>query len=139
MHSSLQAVGLTAAVSTALAEAGLSANVIAGYFHDHLFVQTESALPAMAALTALTSAEADSGIVSAPAKEEEEEEEEEGNQARNSLLRNPINKIKQDIARTGHPTSIPTTGVRYLTGYLHPSWRLETLLFSNMWRRLVRC
>ena len=55
VHSSLEAVGLTAAVSTALAEAGLSANVIAGYFHDHLFVQAESALPAMAALTAVSS------------------------------------------------------------------------------------
>ena len=54
VHSSLEAVGLTAAVSGALTEANLSANVIAGFFHDHLFVQTESALPAMAALKAVS-------------------------------------------------------------------------------------
>ncbi|EFO29282.1 transporter [Roseibium sp. TrichSKD4] len=38
IHSALEAVGLTAAFSTALGEAGISANVIAGYYHDHIFI-----------------------------------------------------------------------------------------------------
>lgn len=39
VHSSLEAVGLTAAVAGMLANDGIAANVIAGYFHDHIFVQ----------------------------------------------------------------------------------------------------
>ena len=38
VHSALDGVGLTAAVSAALAEAGIACNVVAGYHHDHLFV-----------------------------------------------------------------------------------------------------
>ncbi len=38
VHSALEGVGLTAAVSGALAEAGIACNIVAGYHHDHLFV-----------------------------------------------------------------------------------------------------
>lgn len=37
-HSSLEAVGLTAVLSTRLAGAGISANVVAALHHDHIFV-----------------------------------------------------------------------------------------------------
>ena len=43
VHSSLDAVGLTAAVATKVASYGISANVVAAYYHDHIFVQTEKA------------------------------------------------------------------------------------------------
>jgi hypothetical protein len=50
IHSCLEAVGLTAAVSRKLAEHGISANVIAGYYHDHIFVPKEHAEKAIEAL-----------------------------------------------------------------------------------------
>ncbi|GAA2385053.1 hypothetical protein Cme02nite_65500 [Catellatospora methionotrophica] len=56
VHSALDAVGLTAAVSTALADVGISCNVVAGYFHDHLFVGCADADQAMAVLTGLSTA-----------------------------------------------------------------------------------
>ena len=55
VHSSLAAVGLTAAVSTALAEAQMSANVVAGYFHDHIFVPFNLGQTALACLERLSS------------------------------------------------------------------------------------
>lgn len=47
VHSSLDAVGLTAAFSTALGNAGISANVVAAYYHDHIFVPTDKAEKAL--------------------------------------------------------------------------------------------
>ncbi len=47
VHSSLSATGLTAAFSTALAAAGISCNVVAAYYHDHIFVNTEDTAQAM--------------------------------------------------------------------------------------------
>jgi len=55
VHSSLDAVGLTAAVSAKLASKNISANVIAAYYHDHIFVQSENAEPALSALKELNS------------------------------------------------------------------------------------
>ena len=43
VHSSLEAVGLTAAVAGKLADHGIAANMIAAYFHDHVFVQANLA------------------------------------------------------------------------------------------------
>lgn len=53
VHSDLAAVGLTAAVATALADKGMSCNVIAGAYHDHIFVPTHRATDALKALTDL--------------------------------------------------------------------------------------
>lgn len=53
VRSDLQAVGLTAAFSRALAEAGISCNVFAAACHDHIFVPVERADAAMARLKAL--------------------------------------------------------------------------------------
>ena len=54
VHSSLEAVGLTAAIAGALAEEVISANVVAAYYHDHIFVPKASADRALAVLQALT-------------------------------------------------------------------------------------
>jgi len=53
VRSDLSATGLTAAVSTALADAGIACNVLAAAHHDHLFVPIESADAALAVLRAL--------------------------------------------------------------------------------------
>ena len=51
VHSSLDAVGLTAAISGKLAANGISANIIAAYHHDHVFVQKCNAQSALQLLT----------------------------------------------------------------------------------------
>jgi len=54
IHSSLEAVGLTAAVSKALAADGISANVFAAFYHDHVFVAERDADRAITALENLS-------------------------------------------------------------------------------------
>ena len=54
VHSALDGVGLTAAVSGALAGAGISCNVVAAAFHDHLFVPARSADDALRVLRELS-------------------------------------------------------------------------------------
>ncbi|KRP47718.1 ACT domain-containing protein [Pseudomonas poae] len=53
VHSALEAVGLTAAFASALGRAGISCNVIAGYYHDHLFVGCADAQRALQVLRKL--------------------------------------------------------------------------------------
>lgn len=57
VHSALEAVGLTAAFATALGQAGISCNVIAGFYHDHLFVGRADADRAMTVLRQLAAGE----------------------------------------------------------------------------------
>ncbi|MEM9256703.1 MAG: ACT domain-containing protein [Pseudomonadota bacterium] len=54
VHSSLEAVGLTAAVAGALAAGDISANVVAGRFHDHVFVPADRAEEAFTRLRQLS-------------------------------------------------------------------------------------
>jgi hypothetical protein len=54
VHSSLSAVGLTAAIARALADRQLPANIVAGYHHDHVFVPWERRDEAIAALAELS-------------------------------------------------------------------------------------
>ena len=58
VHSSLSAVGLTAVFATALAKNNISCNVVAGYYHDHIFVDRDDAQRAVEVLRGL-STEAD--------------------------------------------------------------------------------
>jgi hypothetical protein len=59
VHSSLEAVGLTAAISDKLSEFTISANVVAGYYHDHIFVQKDKAEEAVELLKELGKKAAD--------------------------------------------------------------------------------
>lgn len=54
VHSALEAVGLTAAFAAALGNAGISCNVVAAYYHDHIFVGVQDAAKAMEVLHQLS-------------------------------------------------------------------------------------
>tara|TARA_R100000152_G_C6728329_1_gene153334 strand:+ start:105 stop:515 length:411 start_codon:yes stop_codon:yes gene_type:complete len=54
-HSSLEALGLTSVVTSLLAERGITTNVIAGFYHDHMFVPSDRIDEAMRALKELAS------------------------------------------------------------------------------------
>ena len=56
IHSSLEAVGLMAAVSAALKEAGIPANAVSAAHHDHIFVPEDKAEEALGVLQALSAA-----------------------------------------------------------------------------------
>jgi len=61
IHSGLEAVGMMAAVSAALAERGIPCNAVSAYFHDHLFVPWARREDALAALRALSKTHAGMG------------------------------------------------------------------------------
>jgi uncharacterized protein len=54
VHSSLDAVGLTAAFSAELAKHDISANIVAAFYHDHIFVGAADAERAVEALRDLS-------------------------------------------------------------------------------------
>ena len=54
VHSSLEAVGFLARITTRLASAGISVNPVSAFFHDHLFVPEDRAAEAITLLRALS-------------------------------------------------------------------------------------
>lgn len=61
VHSSLDAVGFIAKISTALAQENMGVNPVAGFFHDHLFVPVGREQDALGVIERLR-AEAEKGI-----------------------------------------------------------------------------
>ena len=62
VHSALDAVGLTAIVANELTENRISCNVVAGYYHDHIFVDKDAADNAINALIELSNKFKENGI-----------------------------------------------------------------------------
>ncbi|WNG33693.1 ACT domain-containing protein [Archangium violaceum] len=61
VHSSLEAVGFLAAITTRLAARGISVNPVSAYFHDHLFVPSARAEESLALLLELSRGDASLG------------------------------------------------------------------------------
>jgi uncharacterized protein len=57
VQSSLEAVGLTAAFANALSQENISCNVVAAFYHDHIFVYKNDAAKAMKVLEQMGSNE----------------------------------------------------------------------------------
>lgn len=55
VFSSLEGVGLTSAVSTALGDSGIACNIVAAFHHDHVFIPAAACNKAMEVLTSLQS------------------------------------------------------------------------------------
>jgi len=55
VHSSLEAVGFLAVITTALAEAGIGVNPVSAYYHDHLFIAERDVNKALEVLRRLVS------------------------------------------------------------------------------------
>ena len=54
IHSNLEAVGFLAAITSHLAEVGISVNIVSAFYHDHLFVPYERVDEAMSILLDLS-------------------------------------------------------------------------------------
>ena len=59
IHSSLEAVGFLAAITTRLATAGMGVNPVSAFYHDHLFVPADRAEEALGLLRQLAKDSAD--------------------------------------------------------------------------------
>ncbi len=72
VHSSLEAVGLLAAVAARLAAEKIAVNSVSAWHHDHLFVRAEDAARAVAVLRALAAREEATERGPAPARREQQ-------------------------------------------------------------------
>ena len=54
IHSSLEAVGFLAVITTHLAKLGVGVNPVSGFYHDHLFIPADRADDVMTALVELS-------------------------------------------------------------------------------------
>ena len=61
IHSSLEGVGLTALFSSELAKNNISCNVVAAYYHDHIFVDHKDAEKAVTVLRQLSKKYSENG------------------------------------------------------------------------------